>query len=99
MIYINISYYAVIEYDDGGFDISFPDLPGCLSCAFSYSQALEFAKEALDLYLDDTEIDKLCKPSKLSSFSLTQNQKAELITIEMKVKNGRLCGHNVYKYE
>lgn len=47
------AFIALFEYAEDGINISFPDLPGCLSCAEvdNTEEALKNAKEALGLYL------------------------------------------------
>ena len=61
-------YYARFSYSDEGPDVfkigvSFPDLPGCLSCANTRDEAIEMAKDVLDLYLDvDDEWDCTINP-------------------------------------
>lgn len=45
---------------DSGYDVTFPDLPGCFTCGENLDDALRMAKEVLDLwlsYLDDENID------------------------------------------
>jgi len=54
-------YPAYFYYDSDGISIEFPDLPGCLPCAFNSEEAFTNAKEALGLHLygmeqDDDEI-------------------------------------------
>ena len=53
------AFIAVFEYADDGINISFPDLPGCLSCAEvnNTDEAVKNAKEALGLYLFGMEQD------------------------------------------
>ena len=41
-------YPALITRDGDGFGVSFPDLPGCLTCADTPEEALANAKEALE---------------------------------------------------
>ena len=52
-------FIAVFEYADDGINISFPDLPGCFSCADvnNTEEAVKNAKEALGLYLFGMEQD------------------------------------------
>lgn len=38
---------------NGTYSVSFPDLPGCFSCGDNKEEALENAREALDLYLEE----------------------------------------------
>ena len=53
------AFIAVFEYADDGINISFPDLPGCFSCADvnNTEEAVKNAKEALGLYLFGMEQD------------------------------------------
>lgn len=49
---------AVFEAaDEGGFTVTFPDLPGCISEGDSESEALEMAEDALCLHLYGMEVD------------------------------------------
>ncbi len=43
--------------EDGGYGISFPDLPGCFSCGDSFDDAMHMAKEALELHVYGMEKD------------------------------------------
>ena len=56
---ITLKYPAFFEVDSDGISISFPDIPECLSCAFSKSQARKMAKEALTLALHGVKIHEL----------------------------------------
>ena len=78
---MKISYYSVFQYDDDGICISFPDLPGCLSCAWSDDEAKRMAKEALELYIDDIPLYSLPTPSSAEQIILEDNQKIFLITV------------------
>ena len=44
-------YPAFFVYADDGITVTFPDLPGCITCGDSYEEALSMAKEALALNL------------------------------------------------
>ncbi|MDR1735869.1 MAG: type II toxin-antitoxin system HicB family antitoxin [Oscillospiraceae bacterium] len=44
--------------DEGGFDVSVPDLPGCRTCADSLAEVIEMAEDAISLWLWDTEEEK-----------------------------------------
>ena len=45
--YMNLSYRMEIveDKDEGGFVLSYPDLPGCMTCSDSLDDLLELAKE------------------------------------------------------
>jgi predicted RNase H-like HicB family nuclease len=50
-------YIALFEYEDDevGFDVVFPDLPGCYSSGKDYDDAVLMAHEAVALYAEDNE--------------------------------------------
>ncbi|MBC2856965.1 type II toxin-antitoxin system HicB family antitoxin [Cetobacterium sp. 2A] len=48
-------YPAIFEEEDGGFNISFPDLPGALTYGDTLEEALFMAKDCLGLYLYSLE--------------------------------------------
>ncbi|MCL2048041.1 MAG: type II toxin-antitoxin system HicB family antitoxin [Defluviitaleaceae bacterium] len=77
---MGISYYSIFQYDNDGICISFPDLPECLSCAWSDEDAKKMAQEALELYIEDTPYERLPKPSCSSQIILKESQKLILIT-------------------
>lgn len=43
--------------EEGGYVIHVPSLPGCISQGETKEEALENIKEAIQLYLDDEEIE------------------------------------------
>ena len=91
---MNISYYAIFQYDDDGICISFPDIPPCLTCAENENEGLKMAKEALDLYLHRLKINELPTTKFDNSFRLEYNQKAVKIEVEMESKEGQLFSKN-----
>lgn len=76
---------AVFEYNKDGISISFPDLPGCFSCADTDEDALYMAKDALGLHICNMEDDGdiIPKPTKLNDIKLKNNQKAILVEVNM----------------
>lgn len=78
-------YPAIFDYAEDGISISFPDLPGCISCAKTDEEALYMAKDALGLYIACSEEDneKLNKPSKLNEINFNKNQRVVLIEVNM----------------
>ena len=83
-----LSYYAIFRFDPDGINISFPDLPGCLSCAFSENQAVPMAEEALSLWLSGMEYGELPPPSPVDLFTCRANESAHEIAVSVRVKNG-----------
>jgi predicted RNase H-like HicB family nuclease len=47
------TYYARFGYEDEGINITFPEVEGALSCAFSREQAIEYAEKALVCWFAD----------------------------------------------
>ncbi len=76
-------YPAVFLQEDDGITITFPDLPGCISCADTYEEAYNNAKEALELYLEDY-IDNWPNSSKVEDIHLGKNESIALIELDMK---------------
>lgn len=78
-------YPAIFCYEDDSISISFPDLPGCISCASNDEEALYMAKDALGLYIVCSEEDNetLPKASKLKEINLLPNQRAVLVEVNM----------------
>jgi predicted RNase H-like HicB family nuclease len=79
-------YPALFEYeDDGGMSISFPDMPGCFSCAGSDEEGLEMARDAvgLHLYAMEQDNDPIPSPTPLKDIPGAQNQRAVLIEVHM----------------
>ncbi len=76
---------AIFKHADDEISISFPDLPGCLTCANSLEEAMANAKEALGLHLFGMEQDNdfIPEPSPISSIKVGCNQAIVLIEIYM----------------
>ena len=43
--------------DEGGFTVSVPSLPGCISEGETFDEAMKNIREAIDLYLEPVEDD------------------------------------------
>lgn len=50
-------YPAIFDYAEDGITITFPDLPGCISCAKTEEEALFMAKDALGVFIVSAEED------------------------------------------
>lgn len=49
-----IHYYAVFDpAQEGGYNVSFPALPGCVTFGKTFEEAKKKAKEALELWLEE----------------------------------------------
>lgn len=89
---------AILNYADDGISVSFPDLPGCLTCAHDTETALMRAKEALGLYLFDSEQcgEPIPTPTDLSALELEQGDIPALVDVFMPSIRDRI-NHKVIK--
>ena len=76
-------YPAIFEYADDGVTITFPDLPGCISCADSQEEALYMAKDALGVFITACESlgDAIPTPSKGSDIKTEPDQSVFMIDV------------------
>ena len=81
------TFIAIFEYAKDGINISFPDLPGCYSCANinATEEAIKNAKEALGLHLFGLEQDNetIPVPTPISDIKLEKNCIPILIDVFM----------------
>ncbi|CAM4478538.1 type II toxin-antitoxin system HicB family antitoxin [Paenibacillus xylanexedens] len=72
-------YYAVFNFAEDGINVTFPDLPGCITCGESIDEALVMAKEALELFLDGEPVEDIPPPQSIMPELLNFKDKAYLI--------------------
>lgn len=77
-------YPAVFSGENGGYNVRFPDLEGCVTCGDDLQDALLMAEDVLACCLCDMEIDdrKLPAPSKISEIKLKKGEFANYITCD-----------------
>lgn len=62
-----LSYFAVFEpAEEGGYNVSFPDFPGCVTFGRTFEEARVKAKEVLELWLEELAFQKYKFPTKTS---------------------------------
>ena len=85
-------YPAILDFADDGISIEFPDLPGCLPCAFSAEEAVHNAREAMGLHLYNMEDDgdEIPTPSDILSIMHEKNQAVVLIDVSMPAVRERM---------
>jgi len=79
-------YPVVFTYeDDSTISITFPDLPGCVSCADTEAEALQNAREALGghLWCMEQDGDSIPTPSSLLTVPLEANERVLLLDVFM----------------
>lgn len=90
---------AIFQYAPDGISISYPDIPGCLSCSETTEEAFKDAKEALGLHLWSMEQDgdTIPEPSAPETFSLEKGQVLTMIEVFMPPIRGRLNNRFIKK--
>lgn len=85
-------YPAILHYAADGISISFPDLPGCLSCSETTEEATRDAKEALGLHLFGLEKDKdiIPEPTPIDKLVLSRNEIPLLVEVFMPTVRARI---------
>lgn len=95
------SYIALLDYEDDGISIEFPDLPGCLPCAEKDDTdgALKNAREALGLHLYGMEKDgeEIPAPSSVRDIHRENGQVPVLVDVFMPPVRDRIRNHFVKK--
>lgn len=86
----NYIFPAVLTYEDDGITITFPDLEGCITCAYDTEEVFRNAKEALGLHLYGLETDEEIEgknlipfPSEIKDIKLEKNQSVILVEAYM----------------
>jgi len=60
-----LSYFVVFDpAKEGGYNVSFPDFPGCVTFGRSFEEAKKKAKEVLELWLEELTSQKQKIPVK-----------------------------------
>lgn len=74
-------YPAIIEQAEDGYNVSFPDVPGCYTCGEDLPEAIAMAEDALALFMYELETQKkeIPSPSDAKAYSLQDNETATLI--------------------
>jgi len=92
---MRIRYNAILEYADDGINISFPDIPEAITCAYSREEAVKMAKEVLDLVLHGRKVSDLPMPTSINQIKKLDNTEVVGIEITMGLKDDVLFGYNV----
>ena len=60
-----LSYFAIFEpAEEGGYNVSFPDFPGCVTFGRTFEEAKKMAKEVLELWLEELASRKQRVPTR-----------------------------------
>lgn len=64
-----LSYNAIFTPNEQkGFNVSFPDFPGCVTFGNSFEEAKKYAKEALELWIEELNQNKANIPKESQAF-------------------------------
>jgi predicted RNase H-like HicB family nuclease len=76
---------AVFSYANDGITVSFPDLPGCVTCGGTDEEAITMAEEALGLHLYSLEQDDapIPEPSRGNQIHPAPNERVFLVDVWM----------------
>ena len=85
-----IAYYAKLRPVENGFVITFPDVPGCFTCAFTRDEIEPLSREVLSFAFHGHSPEDLPKASQKEELELEANEEALFIEAEMALENGRL---------
>ena len=92
-------FVAIFSYAEDGISISFPDLPGCLSCADTTKEAIKNAEEVLGLVLYDMEEEneEIPEPTLLEKVKCEKNERAVLINVWMPLVRNEIEEQSIKK--
>ena len=77
-----LTYPAIFTYEDNQYWVEFVDLEGCFSDGKTLAEAMENAKEAMGLYLEDLEEYPKCTTD-IKNIKLEDNQIISFVTINL----------------
>ncbi len=79
---ILLTYPAIFTFEDNQYWVEFIDLKGCFSDGDTLSEAMENAKEAMGLFLEDLE-EYPESTTDIKSIKLKENQVVSFVTINL----------------
>ena len=91
-------YTAVFTPEENGYNVDFPDIPGCYTCGDDIADALHMAQDVLNLTLCDLEDDKKPIPpaSKQRDIQVKDEQFTSVITADTEAYR-RFCEEKAVK--
>lgn len=95
---MQLSYYAIFDNEKDGINISFPDIPEAISCAYSDDEARNMAKEVLAIVFHGKLLPDLPIPTCPERILIKPNQKLEKIDVLLVIKNNQLFDPDVIEF-
>ena len=69
-----LSYKILLRKEsEGGYTVTVPSLPGCITYGDSISEAIEMAKEAIEVYIESLKAHNEEIPTEENTFEYTLN--------------------------
>lgn len=79
-------FYAVLQYENDNYNVTFPDLPGAITCGKDFEDAVSMAKDVLEghLLVMEDDNDNIPGPSDYHELTdaLNNNETLQLITVD-----------------
>jgi len=74
-------YPAIIEKAEDGYNVSFPDVPGCYTCGEDLPEAIAMAEDALALFFYELEAEEgiIPSPSDMKGLACGENEMVSLV--------------------
>ena len=70
----HLSYKILLRKEpEGGYTVTVPSLPGCITYGDSISEAIKIAKEAIELYIESLKAHNEEIPTEENTFEYTLN--------------------------
>ena len=79
---ILLTYPAIFTFEDNQYWVEFIDLKGCYSDGETLAEAMENAKEAMGLYLEDLEKYPTCTVN-IKDIHLEENQVISFVSVDL----------------
>lgn len=79
------SYPSILTKENDGITVTFLNFKGCISCGYTFEEAIKNGKQALGLHINGLiEDNKVLEyPKEIKNIKLYGNQKIEFIEVEI----------------
>lgn len=79
------SYPSILTKENDGITVTFPNFKGCISCGYTFEEAIKNGKQALGLHINGLIEDNEVLPDskEIKNIRVYENQKIEFIEVEI----------------
>ena len=85
-----LNYCAILKKVPNGMVITFPDVPGCFTCAFDRGEVDSLAKEILSLTFHGHNREDLPEATPENEVDIDEGEEVVLVSVEMGEEDGVL---------